>query len=304
MAQAPRTSRVTLLATLALLAITASWGSTFFLIHDLLDRVPVLDFLAIRFTIASVAILLLSPRAIGRVSPERRRQALVLGGLYGVAQILQTTGLAHTAASVSGFITGMYVVATPLFAAVLLRSRIGAMTWVAVLLAVTGLGVLTLGDVSSGLGLGYGEALTLVAALIYALHIVGLGAWSDSRDALGMSIIQCMVIAVICAIAAAPDGIVLPDRAADWLAIVYMALVAGAAALLGQTWAQAHLPPTRTAIIMSMEPVFAALFAVLLGGESATLRMLLGGALVLAAMLIVELVPRRHIEAEVPHIAV
>jgi drug/metabolite transporter (DMT)-like permease len=189
-------------------------------------------------------------------------------------------------------------------AALLLRSRIGGLTWVAVLLAVTGLGVLTLGDVGAGLGLGYGEALTLIAALIYALHIVGLGAWSDSRDALGMSIIQCMVIAAICAIAAAPNGIVLPDRPGDWLAIIYMALVAGAAALLGQTWAQAHLPPTRTAIIMSMEPVFAAVFAVLLGGESATLRMLLGGALVLAAMLIVEMVPRRRIEAEVPHIAV
>src|SRR3954447_3364107 len=304
MAQAPSTSRVTVLATLALLAITASWGSTFFLIHDLLAGVPVLDFLAVRFAIASVALLLLSPRAIGRLSRERRRQALVLGGLYGVAQILQTAGLAHTAASISGFITGMYVVATPLFAAVLLRSRIGGMTWLAVLLAMAGLGVLTLGDVSGGLGLGYGEALTLVAALIYALHIVGLGAWSDSRDALGMAIVQCIVIAVICLVAAAPNGIVLPDRAGDWLAIVYMALVAGAAALLGQTWAQAHLPPTRTAIIMSMEPVFAALFAVLLGGESATARMLLGGALVLAAMLIVELVPRRHIEAEVPHIAV
>jgi drug/metabolite transporter (DMT)-like permease len=304
MAQASPQTRVALLATLALLAITASWGSTFFLIHDLLDRVPVLDFLAVRFTIASVAILLISPRAIARLSPERRRQAIVLGALYGGAQILQTTGLAHTAASVSGFITGMYVVATPLFAALLLRSRIGALTWVAVLLAVGGLGVLTLGDVSSGRGLGYGEALTLVSALIYALHIVGLGAWSDSRDAMGMSIIQCMVIAAICAVAAAPGGIVLPDRAGDWLSIGYMALFAGAAALLGQTWAQAHLPPTRTAIIMSMEPVFAALFAVLLGGESATTRMLLGGALVLAAMLIVELVPRRRIEAEVPHIAV
>ena len=98
----------------------------------------------------------------------------------------------------------MYVVATPLFAALLLRTRIGALTWLAVLLAVAGLGVLTLGDVSSGLGLGYGEALTLVSALIYALHIVGLGAWSDSRDALGMSIAQCMVIAAICAVAAAP----------------------------------------------------------------------------------------------------
>jgi len=296
--------RVALLATLALLGITASWGSTFFLIHDLLDRVPVLDFLAVRFTIASVVILLVSPRAVRRLSRDRLRHAIVLGALYGGAQILQTTGLAHTAASVSGFITGMYVVATPLFAALLLRSRIGGLTWAAVLLAITGLGVLTLGDVSSGLGLGYGEALTLISAMIYALHIVGLGAWSNARDALGMSIVQCMVIAVICAGAAAPGGIVLPATTADWLSVGYMAVFAGAAALLGQTWAQAHLPPTRTAIIMSMEPVFAALFAVVLGGEAATQRMLLGGALVLAAMLIVELVPRRKIEGEVSHIAV
>jgi drug/metabolite transporter (DMT)-like permease len=95
-----------------------------------------------------------------------------------------------------------------------------------------------------------------------------------------------------------------PDRAGDWVAVVYMALFAGAAALLGQTWAQAHLAPTRSAIIMSMEPVFAAFFAVLLGGESVTPRMLLGGGMVLGAMLLVELVPRRRIEAEVPHIAV
>ena len=212
-------SRVTLLATLALLAITASWGSTFFLIHDLLDRVPVLDFLAVRFTIASVAILLVSPRAVRALSRERTRHAIVLGALYGVAQIVQTAGLATTPASISGFITGMYVVATPLFAAVLLRSRIGGLTWVAVLLAVTGLGVLTLGDVGAGLGLGYGEALTLVSAMIYALHIVGLGAWSNAQDALGMSIVQCIVIAVICTGAAAPDGIVLPQTTADWLSV-------------------------------------------------------------------------------------
>jgi drug/metabolite transporter (DMT)-like permease len=296
-------SRVTILATLALLAMTASWGSTFFLIHDLLDRVPVLDFLAVRFTIASVAILLISPRAI-RLSRDRMRHAIVLGALYGVAQIVQTAGLTTTAASVSGFITGMYVVATPLFAALLLRSRIGGLTWVAVLLAITGLGVLTLGNVGAGLGLGYGEALTLVSAMLYALHIVGLGAWSNAKDALGMAIVQCIVIAVICTGAAAPGGIVLPQTTADWLSVGYMALFAGAAALLGQTWAQAHLPPTRTAIIMTMEPVFAAFFAVLLGGESATLRMFLGGGLVLSAMLIVELVPRRRIEAEVTHIAV
>ncbi len=292
--------RTTLLATSALLAMTACWGSTFFLIHDLLDRVPTLDFLAVRFAMASVALLVVAPRAVARLSPQARRQAVVLGLLYGVAQILQTAGLAHTSASVSGFITGMYVVCTPLFAALLLRTRISAMTWAAVALATAGLGVLTL----DGFSVGYGEAITLVAALLYALHIVGLGAWSTARDALGMSILQIIVIAVVCLAATAPDGVVLPDNTRDWLSIAYMALFAGAAAMLGQTWAQAHLAPTRTAIIMSMEPVFAALFAVLLGGEQATLRMVSGGLMVLAAMLIVELLPRRKVEAEVQHIAV
>ena len=292
--------RTALLATLALLAMTACWGSTFFLIKDLLDRLPVLDFLAVRFAIASIALWLLAPRALGRLSRGSLRHAVVLGLLYGVAQILQTAGLAHTPASVSGFITGMYVVCTPLFAAVLLRSRISAATWGAVALAMVGLGVLTL----SGFSVGYGEAITFVSALLYALHIVGLGAWSDARQAMGMTIVQLIVITVVCLVVTAPDGVELPSTSRDWLSVTYMAVFAGALALAGQTWAQAHLAPTRTAIIMSMEPVFAAFFAVLLGGESATVRMLVGGLLVLTAMLIVELVPHRRIEAEVPHIAV
>jgi len=292
--------RTTLLATGALLAVTACWGSTFFLIHDLLERVPTLDFLAIRFAIASLTLILLAPRALGRLTRESRRQAVVLGCLYGGAQILQTAGLAETPASVSGFITGMYVVATPVFAALILRTRIGGITWAAVAVAMVGLGVLTLG----GLSVGYGEALIFVAAMIYALHIVGLGAWSTPQEALGMSIVQLVVITVICTLCTAPNGIVLPTRLDDWLSILYMAVFAGAAAMIGQTWAQAHLPPTRAAIIMSMEPVFAALFAVLLGGESMTLRMVFGGLLVLAAMLMAELGPRGKIEAEVQHLVV
>jgi drug/metabolite transporter (DMT)-like permease len=294
------TRRQGLLATAALLAMTATWGSTFYLIKDLLDRVPVLDFLAIRFAIASVALYLIAPRALRRLSPTSRRNAVVLGLLYGLAQILQTAGLAHTAASVSGFITGMYVVCTPLLAALILRTRITAMTWGAVALATAGLGVLTL----NGFAIGYGEAITLVAAVLYALHIVGLGAWAGAREAMGMTIVQLIVITVLCFVATVPDGIVLPSTTGDWLAIVYMAVVAGALALAGQTWAQAHLPPTRAAIIMTMEPVFAAFFAVLLGGELITVRMAVGGLMVLTAMLLVELAPRRKIEAEVQHIAV
>ncbi|KRC56714.1 MULTISPECIES: DMT family transporter [unclassified Nocardioides] len=295
--------RPVLLATLALLGMTACWGSTFFLIKDLLERVPTVDFLAVRFLLAGAVMLLAAPRAIARLSADVRRRALVLGALYGVAQILQTAGLAHTPASVSGFITGLYVVATPVLAAAVLRTRINAGTWAAVVLATAGLGVLTL----DGLSIGYGEAITLVAALLYAAHIVGLGAWSTPADAIGMSILQVLVIAGICLVAALVSGeagIVLPERGSDWASLIYMALVAGAAAMLAQTWAQSHLPPTRSAIIMSMEPVFAAFFAVLLGGESVTGRMVLGGVMVLMAMLVVEALPRRHIEGEVTHLAV
>ncbi|HET7387937.1 MAG TPA: DMT family transporter [Nocardioidaceae bacterium] len=292
--------RTSLLAFLALLFMTATWGSTFFLIKDLLVRVPVLDFLTIRFAIAAAALFLLAPRALGKVSRAGRRHSVVLGCLYGLAQILQTAGLAHTPASVSGFITGLYVVCTPLFAALLLRQRVTRWTWGAVVLAVIGLGVLTLG----GFSIGFGEAVTFVSALMYALHIVALGAWSSAREAIGMTIIQLVVITLICLVVTIPDGLVLPHTAGDWGSLVYMAVVPGALALAGQTWAQAHLPATRAAIIMSMEPVFAALFAVLLGGEDFTVRMGVGGLLVVTAMIAVEVGPRRKIEAEVTHIAV
>ncbi|HWM00118.1 MAG TPA: DMT family transporter [Nocardioidaceae bacterium] len=287
-------------ATLALLAVTASWGSTFFLIKDLLERVPVVDFLAVRFAIAAAVLFAVAPRTVLRLPREARRHGVVLGTVYGLAQIVQTYGLEHTSASVSGFVTGMYVVCTPLIAGWVLRQRIGPIAWVAVALATIGLGVLSL----RGVVIGYGEAVTLVSAVLYAVHIVGLGAWSNPRDAFGLSVLQIGVIALVCGVFAVPGGVVLPATTADWASVAYMAVVAGAFAMLAQTWAQAHLAPTRAAIIMTMEPVFAAGFAVALGGELLTGRMLAGGSLVLAAMLLVELAPRRKIEGEVQHLSV
>src|SRR3712207_7612003 len=121
---------------------------------------------------------------------------------------------------------------------------------------------------------------------------------------MGMTTVQLLVITGVSTLLTAPDGLVLPGSTADWASLLYMAVFAAALALAGQTWAQAHLPPTRSAIIMSMEPVFAAFFAVLLGCEDLTRRMLVGGAMVLTAMLIVELSPRRKAEAEVTHIVI
>ncbi|MFB6722810.1 DMT family transporter [Kribbella sp. NPDC056345] len=287
------------LAVLALLAVAAAWGSTFFLTKDLLTRMDVADYLALRFLIAAVALVLIYPAAIGRLSRLDRGRAVALGITYGIAQLVQTEGLRHTDASVSGFVTGMYVVFTPLLAAVILRHKLGRWAWVAVALATVGLGVLAL----RGFSMGPGELLTLASAGLYALHIIGLGAWSTPENAFGLSALQMVVITCVCAVGAIPGGFSVPSNTTDWISVVYMALIAGALALIVQTWAQAHLTPTRAAIAMTMEPVFASSFAVLFGTESVTWRMLIGGALVLSAMFLVELAPRRKFEAEVQHLA-
>jgi drug/metabolite transporter (DMT)-like permease len=277
-------------STLGLTAVTAVWGSTFFLIKDVVTVLPVADFLAVRFWVAAAAMLVLFARPLRRLDARAWRRGLALGVVYGVAQLLQTWGLEHTSASVSGFVTGMYVVLTPVLAAVLLRHRTPPTTWLAVGLATAGLAVLSL----RGLSVGFGEAVTLAGAAVYALHIVGLGAWSSHRDAVGLSTVQMLGIAATCTVFAVPDGVTLPSGGGQWAAVLYMALVAGAGALVVQTWAQAHLPATRAAIVMTTEPVFAAVFAVLLGGERLGPRVLLGGGLVLAAMYLVELAPRRR----------
>jgi drug/metabolite transporter (DMT)-like permease len=281
-------TRVQAWATLGLVSVTTIWGSTFFLIKDLVGRMPVADFLAVRFAIAALSMLALFHRPLRQLSRREWLQGLALGAIYGIGQLLQTAGLAHTSASISGFATGMYVVFTPLLGTVLLRQRLPSVTWLAVLLAVGGLALLAL----HGLSVGYGVWITLVSALLYGLHIVGLGLWSRPGSAFALSTVQMLAIAAICLLATLPHGPTPPPDPRAWLAVVYMALAAGAGAMLMQTWAQAHLSATRAAIVMTTEPVFAAAFAVMFGGEALTWRMLAGGALVLAAMYLVELAPR------------
>lgn len=280
----------TRLATVLLVLVTAIWGSTFFLIKDLVETIPATDFLAVRFTIAALAMAVVFRRQLLALTRRDVQVGLALGGLYGVAQILQTIGLAHTDASVSGFITGTYVVLTPILGAVIFRDRIPGRVWSAALLAMIGIGVLSL----RGVALGLGETVTLVAAAVYALHIIGLGRYARAETAVGLATVQALAVAGICVVASLPGGVRTPDSAGGWASVVYMALIAGAFALWAQTWAQSHLTAARAAIVMSLEPVFAALFAVLLGGESLTSRMLLGGSLVVAAMYLVELTPRRR----------
>jgi len=294
------TPRATTLPTLGLLAMTAVWGSTFFMIKDVVARMPVADFLAVRFAVAALAMLALFPHHVWRLGRAGIVRGLALGVVYGIGQLLQTRGLQLIAPSVSGFATGMYVVFTPILATLLLRQRMPGVVWVAVALSTAGLALLSLNGVSVDAGVW----LTLASAALYALHIVLLGQWSRHGESFGLSALQMVAIALVCLVATLPHGgpVAPPDRTV-WLAVLYMALIAGAGAMLMQTWAQAHLPATRAAIVMTTEPVFAAAFAVAFGSDVFGWRMLAGGALVLGAMYLVELAPRRSaaLAAEAGH---
>ncbi len=273
--------------TLALLAVTAVWGSTFIVVKDAIGRMPVTDFLTWRFTLAAVAMLVVRPRSVAALGPRGRRAGLVLGVALGSGYLLQTLGLQTTSALVSGFLTGMFVVLTPLGAAVLLREPPGRAAWGAVGLATVGLALLSL----KGLSIEGGELLTLGCAAAFALHIVGLGRWAPSFNAYGLAVVQLLTTAALCGVVAIPGGLVVPPDAGVWGALALTALAATAVAFVVQTWAQAHLAPTKAAVVMSMEPVFSGLFAVGIAHEALGPRTFVGAVLVLGAMLLTEIGP-------------
>ena len=216
------------------------------------------------------------------------RRGAILGALYSAGQLAQTTGLQYTDASISGFVTGMYVVFTPLLVAVLFRRRIGVRVWLAVALATGGLGFLSIQGGEGAFGFGLGEALTLLGAFFYAVHIVFLGRWAPQSSPLNLALIQIVAVGAILGVSALPGGVTLPSTGGAWASFLYMALVAGLGVMVLQTWAQSRLDATTAAVIMTTEPVFAAGFAIAFGGESLTGRLLVGGALVLSAMFLVE----------------
>lgn len=271
------------LATGAILLVTAIWGSTFFIIKDAVSRVDPIDFLAVRFLVGALVPSLIFLGRLRRLSWRQWSIALGLGVLYGFAQIAQTTGLQTTAASASGFLTGVYVVLTPLILWALFRVRPHRVTWLAVALAMAGIAVLSLSGLT---GIGRGEALTLLGAALYALHIVMLDRFSRAMDPVSLATVQLIGIAIICGGAALPTGIDFPPDGVVWAAVLYTAIAAGIVTMVLQTWAQRHIPPSRVVLLMAFEPVFATLFAVLFGGETLTLRFLLGGSMILAATLI------------------
>jgi drug/metabolite transporter (DMT)-like permease len=271
------------LAPWALLAVAAAWGAAFVVMKPAIERQSVNSFLATRFVVAVVVMIALRPSVVQKFNKEMILKGSLAGFFLGTGYIFQTLGLARTGAAITGFVTGLYVVLTPLIAALFLKERIKAFTWFCVVLATIGLALLSL----RGWSVGIGEALVFVSAIAFAAHIVTLSKWSLGFDAYALTIVQLTICALLTGVISIGQGYEKPTDSGVWGVVIFTAVIATAVAFIVQTWSQAHMSSTKVAVILTMEVVFAALFAVAFGGESLTLQVSIGGAMVLLAMYLI-----------------
>ena len=268
------------LAPWALLGVAAAWGLAFVVMKDAIERQSVNNFLFTRFSLAVVVMVLIRPQVIKKFNKDLLLRGSMAGVFLGFGYIFQTLGLERTGAAITGFITGLYVVLTPLLASFILKERIGGFVWLCIFIATIGLALLSV----QGFSVGFGEMLVLMSAIFFAAHIIALSKWSPGRDVYAMTVVQLTICALMAGIASIPEGYAPPPDRGVWAVVVFTAVFATAVAFIIQTWSQAHISATKVAVILTMEVVFAALFAVIFGGEVLTLQVLLGGLLVLLAM--------------------
>jgi drug/metabolite transporter (DMT)-like permease len=204
--------------------------------------------------------------------------------MLGLAYITQTIGLDLTTAAITGFLTGLYVVFTPLLFWFIYRKKIESKVLIATVTAFVALLFISF----NGFSLDAAQAWLIACALLFAGHIVGLSLWSTAKDIYPLTVIQLAAGSVVCWLGAVADGYQPPPNASVWGVVIFTAVFATAAAFLVQTWAQSIMDPSRVAIILTTEVIFAAAIAVAVGQETLALRTVIGGALMVVAMLIVE----------------
>lgn len=274
-----------LLYTLLLVGITAVWGWTFVVVRDAIALYGVLPFLAVRFALAAAA---LAPFSV----PKLTRRTLLVGGGIGVvlaaAYLFQTLGLLFTTPTNSGLITGLFVVFAPLADRIFFGASFSRQVIVAVVMSLLGMVLLAGGGPE---GINSGDILTLVCAAALGLHIALLSRYAAGHDAASLAFAQILAMAALFAVAwPVFEPVTLPPSGV-WIALLVTGLVASAGAFWVQTFVQQRIPAARTAIILTMEPVFAAFFGYWLAGDRLVAIQILGAALILSALVVGEVLP-------------
>jgi drug/metabolite transporter (DMT)-like permease len=283
---------------LALVLVTAVWGVTFVQIKDALELYPLFAFLAVRFAIASSTLAVPAARRLRSLGRDGIAAGVLLGTFLAVGYGFQTAGLELTTVSGAGFITGMYVVLTPVVAFLLFRDPIGFAGALGVGLAFIGIAML------SGVEAGSvtGNLLVLVGTVAYAFQIAVTGRFAPRYDALALTLVQMLTALVgFGAIAVARGQLEVPRGWTVWGALLVTGVFASALAYLIQTWAQQRTSATRVAVIYALEPVFAGLFGYALAGDRLGALGWTGCAVILLGIAVSEPVAaaeiRRHASA-------
>jgi drug/metabolite transporter (DMT)-like permease len=284
---------------LSLVAMTLVWGATFMLVKQALADVSTLLFLTIRFAIAAVVLALIFRREFR--APNLRqsvRGGLLAGVCLFAGYIVQTLGLRYTSASKAGFITGLTTPMVAVLSGLVYRKAPQPIEALGVATAFAGMALMTIQ--SSLLDIGQGDLLVSGCAVAYAFHILVTGRFASTVNVGVMMVTQIVTGA---AIGAATFWWAEPVRLqwtpTLWLALAVTSLLATALAFSVQTWAQRWASPTRTALIFTLEPVFAWATSYVVAGELLSRRGALGACVILAGILIVELKPLAHSRGQV-----
>lgn len=281
-------------ADLALASCTLVWGATFVVVKSALEYSSVFLFLAVRFSSAALLMALLRPRVLRNLKGEELLAGAAIGLFMFGGYAFQTAGLLYTTPAKSGFLTGSSVVMVPLLLKVLWRRHFLPWVYIGALAATAGLYYLTV-PVHGFSRLNRGDLLTMAAAALFAVHIILIGQYTRRHSVAALSVLQvaaCGSLAWVAAGATRVTGWEAPRFAWGWallLAIAACAVFATAMAFTVQTWAQQYTSPAHTAIIFTLEPVFAALTSYLVIGERLSPRATLGAVLVLAGIFLAEL---------------
>jgi drug/metabolite transporter (DMT)-like permease len=268
---------------IAMISIAAVWGSSFVVMKDSLERQNVFSFLSSRFILAALLMFLYKPGVFRRLTKKFVTRGIIAGILLGSGYIFQTYGLTKTTVSNTGFITGLYIVFTPLISLLILKRHVLKIQWIAVIIATIGLFFISY----NGVTIGFGEILVLISAFIYGAHFVALGEWSDGKNTYALTFIQVVTVAVLTSIFAFKDGFQIAPDSTVWLAILYTAFFATFLGFLIQTKAQSVMSATVASVLLATETPFAVFFGLYFHDDPLTLRIITGGLLVMAAMALV-----------------
>jgi len=271
---------------LLLIAVTAIWGWTFTVMQQPTKQYGAIPFLTVRFAIASVLMFPALMRPSGR---SALRDGWWIGIVLAGAYLLQTLGLVRTTATNCGLITGLFVIFTPLMNRIIFRVPIPKVIFLAALLSVVGLLLLT----GTGIDpLNSGDLLTLFAAMLFGLHIACLDRVARHHNVAALAVTQFITVTILL-------GMVWPfvsniewPTGNVWQALLITGILATAVGFYVQTAVQQHLSAMRVALILTMEPLFAALFGMWLGGDRLNALQWTGAGVMLLAVLVAEVMPR------------